>query len=276
VFDPIPILAGNPGPMTGEGNHTYLLAGSDGRAALIDAGVGAPQHISSIRAALASRRARLNDVLVTHAHGDHASGAPALAHEFRGVRFRKKLWPAQDERYPADWLPLEDGDRVTAGDEPLTVLFTPGHSPDHVAFWHEESRTLFSGDLVVSGTTVIIVASKGGDLSQYLTSLERVRSLAPAKLLPAHGPAIVEVEGIVTRYIEHRMRRERQVVEALAAGHDTVGSIAESIYHGIRPALASAAAENVRAHLEKLRKEGRASLRRAGAGEPEPDTWALT
>ena len=35
------------------------------------------------------------------------------------------------------WRPLTDGEEIRVGDELLTVVHTPGHSPDHVAFWHE-------------------------------------------------------------------------------------------------------------------------------------------
>ena len=62
----------------------------------------------------------------------------------------------------------------------------------------------------------------------------------------------------LNRYLEHRLAREAQVLEALAGGRDTVQAIAESIYDGLAPALVPAARENVRAHLEKLRAEGRA------------------
>jgi hypothetical protein len=52
--------------------------------------------------------------------------------------------------------------------------------------------------------------------------------------------------------------RERQVIEALAAGLATVSAIADSIYDGLNPALMPAARENVQAHLEKLKDDGRA------------------
>ena len=63
--------------------------------------------------------------------------------------FAKYPWPEEDARYPVAWNPLRDGDIVRAGDEPLAVLHTPGHSPDHVVFWHEASRTAFTGDLAI-------------------------------------------------------------------------------------------------------------------------------
>jgi glyoxylase-like metal-dependent hydrolase (beta-lactamase superfamily II) len=258
MLDPITLHADNPGPMTGGGNNTYLLIGSDGDAVLVDAGVGRPRHLTEIARHLAERDAALRRVLVTHAHPDHASGAPVLASSHRDARFFKRPWLPGDLQYNVPWESIDEGDEVTIGVERLAVLHTPGHSPDHVAFWHEPSRTVFTGDLVVRGSSVVIEASRGGNLVQYLAALERVRSLRPRALLPAHGPVIDDPETVLLEYLEHRRARERQVLDALAAGRDTVQAIAESIYHGLDPALLPAARENVRAHLEKLRTEGTA------------------
>ena len=104
----------------------------------------------------------------------------------------------------------------------------------------------------------MIHTSRGGDLSEYLASLQRLQAMAPSRLLPAHGPIIDEPQKVLSAYIAHRLMREQQVVDALHAGRSTVQAIAESIYHGLAPALVPAAEENVRAHLEKLRREGRA------------------
>jgi glyoxylase-like metal-dependent hydrolase (beta-lactamase superfamily II) len=154
---------------------------------------------------------------------------------------------------------LRDGDVVRAGDESLQALHTPGHSPDHLALWHERTGTIFTGDLVALGSSVMIHWSRGGDLGQYLASLDRLLTLDPRRLLPAHGPVIDDPRTVLTAYSEHRLERERQVVEALRRGHGSVQAIAESIYDGLAPALMPAAQENVRAHLEKLKREQRAT-----------------
>jgi glyoxylase-like metal-dependent hydrolase (beta-lactamase superfamily II) len=243
--------------MTGSGNNTYLLRGSDGPAALIDAGVGESAHLADLERAL--NGARLGSVLVTHGHRDHAAGAPAIAAAHPGATFSKLPWPDEDPQYAVPWRALSDGDVVDAGDVPLTTLHTPGHSPDHVAFWHRPSATIFTGDLVVLGSSVMIHWSRGGDLGEYMASLERLLALEPRRLLPAHGPAIDDPRAVLTGYLEHRRERERQVLAALGAGHATVQAIAESIYDGLAPALLPAAQENVRAHLEKLKRDGRAA-----------------
>jgi len=118
-----------------------------------------------------------------------------------------------------------------------------------------------------AGGSVMIHSTGGGNLAEYLASLERIRALAPARLLPAHGPVIDEPLPVLTRYIEHRMAREAQVLNALRTGRHTVQAIAESIYDGLDPALLPAAHETVRAHLDKLRLEGRAAV--------DADRWSV-
>jgi glyoxylase-like metal-dependent hydrolase (beta-lactamase superfamily II) len=256
-FDPILLHAHNPGPFTGAGNNTYLVVGEAG-AALIDAGTGDARHLGHLDRELAERNAALGDVLVTHAHSDHATGAAAVQRRHVSARFHKFPWESEDRKYEVDWLPVRDGDRFLDDASTLVALHTPGHSPDHLAFWHEASATVFSGDLAIAGGSVLIHTSGGGDLRQYLDSLNRVRRLRPRRLLPAHGPEITDPDAALRQALEHRLRREQQVLDALAQGCRTVESIAESIYHDLNPALVPAACENVRAHLLKLKQEGRA------------------
>lgn len=267
MFTPIVLNARNPGPMTSAGNNTYLLVGSAGVATLVDAGIGHPDHLAELDAALGRNKSQLESVLVTHGHSDHASGARAIRDAHGAVALTKYPWPEEDGRYLVRWRALRDGDELAVGDDSLTVVHTPGHSPDHVVFWHESSGAVFTGDLVVPGGSVMIPVSRGGNLTSYLASLERVLALAPRQLFPAHGPRVDDPGAVLLAHLEHRRMREQQVISALEEGRQTVETIAESIYDGLEPRLAAAARENVRAHLEKLKADGIAAN--------EDDQWAL-
>ena len=203
---------------------------------------------------------------MTHAHQDHIDGSGPLAARWPDAAFRKMPWPERDRAHAVDWTPIADGELIPAGDRALRAVHTPGHAPDHLCFFDETGGTLFSADLVVPGSSVVIPASRGGSLAQYLASLRRVQALAPARLLPAHGDAIDDPQAVLREYVEHRQRREEQIVAALRAGVGRPEDIVDRLYDGLAPALRGMARESVAAHLVKLREEGRA---RSAAGEWE-------
>ena len=251
----VTLIAGfNPGPYTGAGNNTYLLPGRE--PALIDAATGEPRHLAALGEALGN--AALSRVLVTHAHPDHASGAVGLAARWMDASFFKLPWPERDGEYRVAWRPLAEGDIVDAGDGALRVLHTPGHAPDHVCFFDEAEGTLFCGDLLIQGGTVVVPASYGGSLTDYLASLARVRELRPARVLPAHGPEIDDVTALIDQYVAHRGRRDDEILSALRRGHTTQAAIVEVVYPHLAAELRGAAGESVLAHLHKLEAEGAA------------------
>lgn len=266
LFEPVLIEVRNATAATGDGNNTYLMAPAGTPACLIDAGIGDAVHLDRLADQLRLRQSSLADVLVTHGHVDHSSGAPALASRFGPLRFSKHRSPSLDLD-GVEWRHVEDGARLQVAGTELVALHTPGHAPDHLAFWHESSRTVFTGDLVHGLTSVAIIYSRGGSLTAYLASLERLLTLEPARLLPGHGPAIDDPPRVLRTTIAHRRMREEQVRAAVAAGVDTVQSITDSIYHGLTRGLMGLARENVRAHLEKLRIDGDVAVDR--------DRWRL-
>jgi glyoxylase-like metal-dependent hydrolase (beta-lactamase superfamily II) len=242
------VLAGNPGALTGAGSNTWLL---DGRVpTLVDAGVGAASHVDAVAGRLAGRR--LAQVLVTHGHHDHAGGVPALRAAWPDLVARKFV--AGDE--PA-WIPLADGEVVAAGDGALSVVWTPGHAPDHVCFWDQGSASLFGGDMVIAGTTVMIPAGRGGSLRDYLASLDRLARLAPRRIYPGHGPVIERPLELIREYLAHRALRERQILDCLERGIVEPDAIVAAIYGNLATPVFRAARETVEAHLVKLAGDGR-------------------
>jgi len=240
------LYANNASEWTGPtGNNTYLLPGRP--AILIDAGVGETAHLDAIEAVLAG--APLGLVLITHGHVDHVAGAPALARRFPGVVIRGG----------GAGQPFVDDEVISGGGTTFRAFHTPGHAPDHFCFLDEQTREMYCGDLARIGGTVVIPASRGGNLRQYLESLARVRKVEPARLLPAHGPVIEDPLQLIDEYVAHRAARERQIKAALSAGCTSVDGLVARIYPGLSSALVPAAAETVRAHLAKLAEEERST-----------------
>ena len=248
------IPAGNPGPLTGEGNWTYLVTGRV--PTIIDAGVGLAAHVEAVAAVLDSAGQRLRQIVVTHNHRDHSSGTAALLGRWPDARCLKWLSSAELRTSPP-WTPLQDGETIEAGDERLLVVHTPGHAPDHICLWHELPRTLFGGDLLVKGGTIVVPGGRGGNLRQYLASLNRIAALEPLVVLPAHGEVIFAPAALIEQYGAHRAVRERQVVAAIAGGADSVTAIVNRVYPDLTRERRAAAAETVVAHLDKLREDER-------------------
>jgi glyoxylase-like metal-dependent hydrolase (beta-lactamase superfamily II) len=102
----------------------------------------------------------------------------------------------------------------------------------------------------------MIPAGRGGNLRQYLASLERMAALDPRIAYPGHGPVIDRPRDLIREYLTHRAMRESQILAALKDGVSDVDAIVARIYGELADPVRRAARETVTAHLEKLREDG--------------------
>ncbi len=241
------VVAPNPGFMTGPGTNTYLV-GID-EIAVIDPG---PEDASHLDAICGCGGDRIRWILCTHTHPDHSPGAAALR-ERTGAKvmaFGSRDGLKVDSR-------IGEGDHIEATEFRLRAIHTPGHASNHICYLLEGERMLFSGDHVMQGSTVVI-APPDGDMAAYLDSLKRVRELRLSSIAPGHGHLIENPKEVLDFYIEHRLEREAQVLDALAdAGTATVDEIVEQVYTDVPMELHPVARYSVHAHLLKLASEGR-------------------
>jgi glyoxylase-like metal-dependent hydrolase (beta-lactamase superfamily II) len=189
---------------------------------------------------------RLGLVLLTHGHSDHAGAADALA---RATGVAARGWNTAGRE-------LRDGEALSLDGEPLVVMYTPGHATDHVVFYWDTHRVLFSGDLILGQGTVNVTPPEGS-MTAYLRSLERVARLSPALIAPGHGPLIPDPAQRIAEYRAHRLMREQQVLALLVPDPRSVPELVAAIYPELDPRLTGAASGTVTAHLEKLIDEGR-------------------
>src|SRR5438067_612909 len=234
------ITAPNPGPFTLDGTRTYLL----GETAVIDPGPAIDSHVAAIAAAMP----RLETILITHRHADHAPAAVPLSRA-TGARIVAPPGVLDDvERRVAG------GEQIPIEDVTVLVIATPGHTKEHVCYL-TSAGDLFTGDTILgAGTTAIFPPD--GNMADYIRSLRLLRSREPKRIHPAHGPTRDDAVALIDEYIAHRLQREQQVLDALRAGAKTPAEIRQIIYPDLDPRLAGAAEIQITAHMDKLKEEG--------------------
>ena len=208
-------------------------------------------------------------IALTHTHPDHAGAVAHYARETNATvwarRGRARAFEAATGVTP-DRL-FSGGTTIPTDAGPVTVLDTPGHAPEHVAF--ETDGTVVSGDLAVAEGSVVVGAPEG-DVRAYLSSLRRLHARDPDALLPGHGPRIERPRETCARLIDHRLERERRVRGAIEDGADTLEDVLEAAYDKDLTGVRDLARRTVLAHLEKLAVEGTVSW----DGERAPPTLA--
>lgn len=221
-IDALRVRADNPGWLTLSGTNTWVL-GRD-PAWIVDPGPALPEHVEAVAAA-AEARGGAGGIAVTHDHVDHVEAVVPLRDRLGGV---------------------------PVGSGPLEVIPVPGHAPDHVAYvW---GRACCTGDAVLGEGSVFVAEDMGG----YLDALRRLRELDLEVILPGHGPPVRDPNAKLDEYVAHRLDRERRLLEALGRGLTQEEDLLDAAWDDVPEALRPAAAMTLRAHMQKLREEGRA------------------
>jgi len=168
--------------------------------AVIDPGGDLDQVLAAVR----EQNVRLEQILLTHAHIDHAGATAELAASLklpivgphRGDQFwidgleeqARMFGLARCERFTPDrWL--DQGDRVQVGEVEFEVYHCPGHTPGHVVFYSAADRVAFVGDVLFAGS-IGRSDFPGGDHDTLIRSIrERLLPLGDdVQFVPGHGP----------------------------------------------------------------------------------------
>ena len=259
------ILAPNPSPMTFRGTNTYLL-GVRGLA-VIDPGPDSDAHLEAILAAVCPGQ-HISHILVTHAHLDHSALAARLS-----AHSGAEIWAFGDalagrsavmadlaaagfagggEGVDAEFEPhrrLCDGARVVGDGWEIEAIHTPGHFGNHLALaWGD---VCFTGDHVM-GWASSLVSPPDGDLSDFMTSCEKLRIRDWRVFHAGHGAPIEDPRARLNWLISHRNGRETEILTCLDKAPATASDLARQIYTETPVALLGAATRNVFAHLVDL------------------------
>lgn len=182
--------------------NTYVLYNENRECCIIDPGCYFSEEKEQLKAEI--EKAGLKPVLLlnTHCHLDHIFGNK-FAHETWGLllHIHEKEKPVLD-RGPASglrWqLPFEnyqgplnyikEGTAIKLGNEDLEVLFTPGHSPGSISFYHKAGGFVLGGDVLFNGS-IGRTDLPGGDYDTLINSIQTKLFTLPddTKVYSGHG-----------------------------------------------------------------------------------------
>ena len=236
-----------------------LLHSGETELTLVDPGSPYPEErerLDTLLGCLVENGRSLKRVVLTHHHQDHVGGAnwvrekwgvPVASHPLTAELLKGRIDSIQT---------LQEGDWISGGGNSLfQALWTPGHAPGHLVLLDRERRWLVAGDMVAGASTIVIDPFEG-NMGEYLRELERLRALQPRWVYPSHGYPIGGSHALFTRFIEHRLERERQIAACLGSTPQREEELVEQIYRDLHPLARPLAALQARAHLLKMGSEG--------------------
>lgn len=252
------LVANNPGPFTFRGTGVYIIGQGD--VAIIDPGPDDDAHIEALLRAVEGER--VTHILVTHRHMDHSPASHPLAARTGAKVYSSTIPPkpsdcdalrleASDDHLFQPDIDVSDGDRFSGPGWTIEAVFTPGHTTNHMAYALIEENALFPGDHIMGWSTTVI-GPPDGDMTDYLSSLEKVRDRNYATLWPTHGPPVHEATSFVQAFIDHRLEREAQIVAQMRAGKTAIKDMVSVIYADVDKRLHPAACHSVLAHMIRL------------------------
>ena len=156
---------------------------------------------------------RVEQVVLTHSHYDHAEALPLIREAFHPV-----VYAFSPSLEGVDHI-LRGGETLKLGDRMFEVIYTPGHSHDSICLYCEEERVLFAGD------TALIVQSLGGTYEGgYIHALEKLCRRDIKAIYFGHGGPLLKG---CNRTLRNTLRNVKESM-ALSSGR-VVNGLTDSV-----------------------------------------------
>jgi glyoxylase-like metal-dependent hydrolase (beta-lactamase superfamily II) len=158
---------------------------------------------------------------------------------------------------------IGEGERLRTRHLALEVLHLPGHTPGMICLWEPGHRLLFSADHLlekVSPNPIIELGPEGEDawrpLVAYLASLERVRALDVALVLPGHAAPFARHREVIDGLLRFQAKRQGKIRAALADGALTGYGITRALFPAVKAQELFLAISEAIANVEVLEARG--------------------
>ena len=203
----------------------------------------------------------LRGILLTHHHRDHWQSVSYLQKELNVPVFAhektKRLLTEANADFTIDRL-IQDQSNLDLGfdslnrDWQLEVLFTGGHSQDHVVFLDKRFNALLAGDMVAGIGTVLVE-----NMGQYLDSLDRLMALNIGTLVPGHGTLQYNGQKLLQQYKNHRLGRLQLILDAFSkySNKATIDELTEIAYSDVVKEYHEVAKMQVQTYLRYLEEK---------------------
>lgn len=183
--------------------NTYVLYNTFGQAAIIDCGCMSPNEEQELLCFVQKENLDVKLLLNTHLHFDHAwgngfasktFGIPVLTHraevdEMPSPAHQLAAFGMSGDIYEPPIKYIAPGDKLYLGESTIHVLFVPGHSPGHLAFYCADAKAVFTGDALFAGD-VGRTDLWGGNYELLKKSIHAELLSLPDETIvyPGHGP----------------------------------------------------------------------------------------
>ncbi len=163
------------------------------------------------------------------------------------------------------FVPLNDGDGITLGEDVWRVIYTPGHASGLFCLYEPQSRLLISSDHLLRNITsnpVLEPPARGEHarpraLVNYLASLHKVAQLEVHRALPAHGEIIEDVRALVAERLAFHRTRLTQIEQQLACCASTAYELCNIFFPNLEAVGIFLGLSEIIGHLDILEAENR-------------------
>jgi len=187
----------------------------------------------------------LDRIVNTHTHEDHI-GANGILQDQRKVRILAHPLALPVLAHPREEQPLQpyrqlfwgwpkpskgqvvaDGELINTKNHRFRVIYTPGHSPDHLCTYEEKRGWIFTGDLFVGGRDRALVA--GCDIWQLIASLKKIATLPLTRMFPGSARTRDNPKEDLAARIEYLEETGAKVLELHGRGM-SIDAIARTLF----------------------------------------------